>query len=727
MILFSASPDACSHEMRLPNFSPRRRVELIRQDEAAECGLACVAMIASFYGHQTDLSTLRRRYSTSLRGAALAQVIEIAGGLRLLSRPVRLDVEALGLLRLPCIVHFDLKHFVVLAKVGRNSVSVLDPIAGTKTLRLKEFARRFTGIALELTPGADFEKKNEVRKLSLRTLVGQLPGASGAAMQILLLAGVLQALAVTSPFYMQLVVDSAVVSNDRDLLAVLGIGFLMLALVQVAVTALRSWTVTYLSTALNLQISSNLISHLLRLPITFFAKRNLGEIASRFQSVDVIQRTLATSSIEAAIDGVMAIVTLCVLLYYSPGLTSVVVFAAGMYAVLRFLRYRSFREANEEQITRFARQNNSFFETVRGIQSIKLFGHEIQRRSIWQALMIDTVNSGITIQRLNIAYQALNGVLFGAENVVVTWLGASLVLDGGFSIGMLFAFVAYKQQFISRVANLVDKCIEFQMLSLHTGRISDIALAPPEPREELQEVKREVRVALSLSNVSFRYGEFEPFVLKNISLCIEEGESVAIAGPSGCGKTTLVKIIASLFPPTDGTVMLNGKDIRDFGLAAYRRLIGCVMQDDQLFAGSIAENICFFRPDPDQGQIEQCARLAAMHDDIVRMPMGYNSFVGDMGVALSGGQKQRLLLARALYRQPRILILDEATSHLDVETERVVNAAIQDLKLTRIVIAHRPETIAMAGRVVRLDAGAIAQDLRHVQHVRSDMLSQAVV
>jgi ATP-binding cassette, subfamily B, bacterial CvaB/MchF/RaxB len=528
---------------------------------------------------------------------------------------------------------------------------------------------------------------------------------------VLLLAIVLQAFAILAPFYMQWVVDGAVVSADRDLLAVLGIGFLLLAVIQVCVSALRSWVVLYLGTTLNLQWLANVFSHLLRLPVSWFEKRHLGDVVSRFGAVTTIQRTITSSFVEAVIDGLMAVATLAMMMVYSVALALMAVLAVVAYALLRAGFYAPLRRATEEHIVQSARQQSHFLETVRGVQSIKLFGRQEERRSRWLNLVVDALNRDLTVQKLSLGFRSANGLVFGAERIAVVWVGALLVLDSAFSVGMLFAFMAYKEQFSARVAGLIDKAIELRMLQLQGERLADIVLTPPEeeapaPAPAVGEASIEAR------NLSFRYSDSEPFVLQGCSFRIEPGESVAIVGPSGCGKTTLAKVMLGLLAPTDGQVLVGGMDLQKLGVDAYRRLVGTVMQDDPMFAGSIADNVSFFDPSPNQEAIERCTRLAAVHDDIAAMPMGYHTLIGDMGAALSGGQKQRLLLARALYKQPRILFLDEATSALDVQRERMVNEAVRGLNLTRIIIAHRPETIASAARVIVLQGGRVAQDVR---------------
>ncbi|APV49568.1 ABC transporter [Betaproteobacteria bacterium GR16-43] len=691
----------------------RQRLPVFLQTEAAECGLASLGMIANFHGHRIDLAGLRRRFTVSLKGATLSYLMQIAGALHLAPRPLRLELSELANLRTPCVLHWDLNHFVVLRSVDSKGAVIHDPAFGVRRLTMAEVSKHFTGIALEASPTSEFKARDERHRLRLRDLTGPVVGLKRSLLQVLVLALALQGFAMVAPFYMQWVIDGAVVSADRDLLTVLGIGFMLLAGIQVAVTALRSWVVLYLGTMLNLQWLSNVFSHLLRLPVSYFEKRHLGDVVSRFGSVSTIQRTLTSSFVEALIDGLMAAVTLAMMVTYSGLLTMIAVASVSAYGLLRWLFYDPLRRATEEHIVHTAKQQSHFLETVRGVQSIKLFGRQEERRSRWLNLVVDAVNRDLATQKLSLGFRSANGLVFGAERVAVIWLGAILVLDNAFSVGMLFAFVAYKEQFSARVGGLIDKLIELRMLSLQAERLADIVLSPPEAAGPAH-APDEIDASLEVRDLSFRYSDSEPFVVRNCSFRIEPGESVAIVGPSGGGKTTLLKLMLGLLAPTDGKILVGGIDIEKLGIDHYRKLVGTVMQDDQLFAGSIADNVSFFDPAPSQEAIERCARLAAVHEDIAAMPMAYNTLIGDMGAALSGGQRQRILLARALYKQPRILFLDEATSALDVQKERAVNEAIKALKLTRIVIAHRPETIASAGRVIVLQGGRVSQDLRQV-------------
>lgn len=682
------------------------------QSEAAECGLASLAMVAGAHGLQLSLAELRQRFPLSLKGAKLNQLIHVAQQLGFQTRPLRLDMDDMGKLKLPCILHWDFNHFVVLAKVGRSKVTILDPAIGEKTLAFSEVSDHFTGVALELMPGHEFKPRRASSSVSVRQLTGRVTGLWRALGQILLLSVALQVFVVLAPFFMQWVVDQVLVSADKDLLTVLGLGFGLALLLQIGIGLLRGWSVVYLSSRLGLQWMGNVFAHALRLPLDFFEKRHLGDITSRMASVQAIQRTLTTSFVEALIDGLMAVVTFGLMLVYSWKLALVTLLAVALYAGIRLAAYRPLRDGTERQLVAAAKQQTHLLESLRGMQSVKVAGAEGLRRSTYDNLMVDTVNQDVRIAQLGLGFTSASQLVFGIERIAVIWIGALLALSNVFSVGMLIAFLAYKDQFAQRMSALIDKGIEFRMLRLHGERLADIVLTPPEDAELRPELPAPEVASIEVENLGFRYADGEPWVLKGCNLRIEPGEAVAIVGASGCGKTTLVKLLLGLLKPTEGTIRIGGQNLHKAGPANIRRIVGAVMQDDQLFGGSIADNISFFDPQMDQARVEQAARMAAIHGEIAAMPMGYHSLIGDMGSSLSGGQKQRVILARALYRQPKLLFLDEATSHLDVGNEQLVNAAVKQLEVTKVIVAHRPETIASADRVLVMHGGKIVQEVR---------------
>lgn len=686
----------------------------IFQAEASECGLACLAMIASFHGLDTDLSALRQRYPLSLNGATLADLMIIAQQSQLLVRPLRADPEDLGALRLPCILHWKLNHYIVLKEVRRNHVVVHDPALGRQRLPLSEVNDHFTGVALEVWPGPNFVPRRERTRLSWGSLFGRVQGLSRALGGILLLALVLELFNLASPFYMQWILDHALPSRDTDLLLLLGIGFLLLVLLQNVISSLRAWLLMALGATFSLQWRANIYQHLTNLPIRWFEARHIGDIVSRFNATDVIQQTLTTGVFSALLDGLMVSATLVLMFVYSPLLSLLVLAATLLYLLLRLISYRPLRNATERQIVHSAKQSTHLLETLRGIKTIKLFERQPQRQSHWLHLFANELNADLATQKLGILYHQLNALLFGIENVVVIWVGASLVLDSVFTVGALMAFMAYKSQFTGRVASLVDALFDLRMLSLQGERLSDIVLSKPDTHvtqcAEVNDANGN-NGSIRVESLAFRYGSNMPRVLDGVDFTVPSGQSLAIIGASGCGKSTLLKIMLGVLLPEVGSIHFNGGNCDASGLSYSRRHIGCVLQDDVLFAGSILDNIAFFDEQLDAQWAMECARRAAVHDEIMSMPMQYHTLVGDMGTVLSGGQKQRILLARALYKRPAILFLDEATSHLDGNNERLVNQAIAELSITRILVAHRMETVLSAERVIALEDGQVKFDL----------------
>lgn len=684
------------------SWGQRRRLSLILQTEASECALACLAMVARYHGHDLDLPSLRRRFSTSLKGLSLVHLIEIAHTLGFQARPLRTEMEYLPQAQTPCILHWDMNHFVVLHRVTKKGAEIYDPARGYYRLSSAQISKHYTGVLLELKPETNFTPIKERRHISLRALTGRLSGLGRALVQLFGLALAIEVIALTLPFQMQWVVDQVLLSSDRNLLLVITLGFLLVNVFQTALLVVRGWVISWLGASLDAQWTINLFNHLLRLPLDYFEKRHMGDVLSRFGSIQIIQNTLTGSFVETALDGLMGSLALVLLCLYSVPLTSCVLAAFAIYMLLRWALYRKLWLINEEQLIFGAKQQTELMESVRGIQAIKLANKQSERRVRLANATLESAQRTMRTQRISLTFGAINQGLFGVQRVLLIGLGAYLALTNKFSAGMLIAFVAYADQFSSKIGNLVDKVVEFRMLRLHAERIADIALSNPEPHTSAVYSGMDPIPAICVKDLGFRYAESEPWVIRGLNLRIEVGESVAIVGRSGCGKSTLAKIVLGLLTPQEGAVEIGGMGIAALGQERYRSMFAAVMQDDHLFSGSIGDNIAFFDPHADLAGIQQAAKGAAIHHEIIGMPMGYETKVGDMGSTLSGGQRQRILLARALYQKPKILVLDEATSHLDTRNESITNETIRAMKITRILIAHRQETIAQADRVIDL-------------------------
>jgi ATP-binding cassette, subfamily B, bacterial CvaB/MchF/RaxB len=686
------------------NLGGKRRLPIILQAEHSECGLACIAMVAAYHGQQESLLSLRRQFGNSQQGANLQQLMSLASRFRLTSRALRCEIDELCKLELPIIIHWNFNHFVVVASATRHSISIHDPASGQRNYRLSEAADHFTGIALELTPDLEFEPSDNRDRLSLKQYLGDLPGLLPILAQILFLSTILQLIALVSPFYMQLVVDDVLVKQDIDLLTLLAGGFLIVSCISVITQAIRGWANIYLTNQLSFKFGSRLFHRLMSLKTDYFMRRHLGDLVSRFTSLRPIQEFLASSAITVVLDGVMAATTLTMIVIYSPLLAGVVVLALVLYTAVQMAFYLPTKHRSQEQIIANAKLDSNFMESIRSIKAIKRFTAEQQRESEWQNRFNDAINANIRLDRLSLARDLFNNSISGVSQILVIFLGAKQVISGQMSIGMLYAFMAYRSHLVSAANSLIQELFQYLMLSLHLERLSDIQLAETDSQAS-QGPTRSLNGQIRLEGVSFRHSEDQSWILRDIDLEIQPGDRLCILGPSGCGKSTLLNVMQNLLPVSKGTIYLDGLPISGTGSSALREHSASVVQGEALLSGSIMTNIAFSSQIIDDKRIESASRLAMIHDDIMALAMGYETVIGDMGTMLSAGQQSRILIARALYHQPKILFLDECTAHLDATTEVKVMQNIRDLAITCVFVTHNADLAREATAVLRLAPG----------------------
>ncbi|MEW6167386.1 MAG: peptidase domain-containing ABC transporter [Pseudomonadota bacterium] len=702
---------ARSDGTRLLDFGRKSQLPVILQAETAECGLCCLAMIATFHGYEVDLTTLRQRFPVSSYGTSMKRLSDIAARLHLSTRALRVEPEQLDHLALPCILHWEMNHFVVLRAVKKNYIVIHDPATGERTVRRQDCIHLFSGVALELSPTAAFIRQDAKRTIALSDLFGRIAGLKATVTNIIILALLLQIFAVLAPFFVQTVVDDVVLRSDEDLLLTLSIGFGLLLAVEAATFAFREQVVLQLSSRLNMQMASKLFRHLVRLPMDYFQKRQIGDVISRFGALNNVRQIFTTGLISAVVDSLMVVVTLAVMFAYNSALTLLVLAFVAIYTLFRVAVYRPLKILTHESVVAAAKHDSHLIESIRAIESIKLFQMENDRQNQWQNLLVNALNKNIRIEQWNIRYNVVSKLLSGLENIIVVYVAASLVIDNAMTVGMLFAFISYKLRFTSSVNSLVTNVIAVRMIEVQLERIADIALTDAEdtgasglqtssPMLMPAGPDGRIRGGLEARSIGYRYGEDGIQIFKDLSFVVEPGETLAITGASGCGKTTLLRCLIGFLQPTSGEIRVDGRPIA--GHPTYRSCISAVMQEDKLLTGSLRDNISCFEGDIDMKRIVRCAELAGIHKDIMRMPMQYDTLVGDMGSALSGGQKQRVLLARALYRRPVILFMDEATSHLDGTTETLVNDNLRTLGITRVLVSHRPGAVLASDRQICL-------------------------
>ena len=686
------------------------RMRPLLQSEAAECGLACLAMVALHYGHRVNLPGLRQLHPTSIKGATLQELMAIASDLELAPRAVRLEIDELDKLRKPAILHWDLNHFVVLESADARHVTILDPARGRRRIGLDKLGRHFTGVALELTPTADFKPIEARTRTRLSDLWSRLSNYRGPFTQILLLSILIQLTTLVTPFYIQLTVDEAVAQGDASLLSVLLIGFCVIYVMAGITRSLRDWVVLTLGQSLSFHLGGNLVRHLLRLPLAYFERRHVGDLLSRIGSISPIQSLLTKGIVNILIDSALLLTTLIVMAMISPLLTGIVLAATIVYLMITQILYPGLRRRTEEEIMARANEETYLMETMRAMRAIKLHGHEAMRENGWRNRYAEVISASYKAKIVDIKVDLAENLLFGLSYLLTVYLGALAIMDQKLTVGLLLAFLSYRSSFTSSATSLVGQYQKWRLLGIHLERLSDIVGEKKElvraagPRKALL-----AGPGIRLDGITFAYGPTEAPILDKIDLDIPPGSFVAIIGPSGAGKTTLMRLLLGLLEPGLGKIDIDGVPLGPATMSRWRGRIGAVMQDDYLLTGTLADNIAFFDPFPDQQAIEHVSRLACIHNDIIKMPMSYHSLISDMGAALSSGQRQRILLARALYRDPDALFLDEGTANLDPETEGRIASMIARLDITRVVIAHRPALVERADIVFNLEGGHITE------------------
>ena len=684
-------------------FTRRHSLPMIFQAEANECGLACLAMIVSYHGHSTDIRSIRQASDLPAFGASLKHLGRAAAAAGLKSRPLKLELEDIPRLSTPAILHWDLDHFVVLKQCRRGKVVIHDPATGIRKYPLRELDGHFTGIAVEFSLAGKAIDQQPGRRLRLRELVRFSHRIARGMGLILLLSLLVQACALLSPLYLQLVIDQGLARGDMDLVLVVALLFGLLMLARIALGHVRSLVTMQFSIRLGFEMVSGLFEHLINLPLRFFERREMGDLISRFSSVEKINALISQDMITVLVDGLLSLLSLALLYVYSPLLATVclgfVVAATGF----KLCSLPGEKLRRQESIVRAAKSESRLMENVRWASIVKNYAIEEQRSADWQNHYVNSANAGYHLGSFQLWFGSGQGLLFGIEQILVIYLGAQLISGGGLTIGQLMGFIFLKQHFSSSVLAMLPKLAELRLMQLDLERIADIALEEVEETGSLgQFPRRAFSGRVRGEGLGFRYSADESPIFEALDFQVEPGETLVVTGPSGCGKSTLLKLIAGLEQPAAGSLRFDGNPLPKLGLSNLRSGTAAVLHGDGLLAGDIAYNINLEEEPYNQPRLEDACRRACILDEILALPLGFNTRVGELGNSLSAGQAQRVLIARALYKRPRLLLLDESLAGLSDAVAAQILENIAELRIAAVLVTHNPALARFGSKILNL-------------------------
>jgi ATP-binding cassette subfamily B protein len=713
----TSSPSAAARTLTaMKGKIQKPRVPEITQMSAVECGLACLAMILTYHGRATSISDLRNQSGPGRDGLSALSIVKIARNYNMRVRAVSLQNSDFRGIALPAIIHWEFNHFLVVERWSDKGVEVVDPALGRRKLSKEEFDQGFTGVAITLEPGVQFDREALVSRLSLREyLLQYMKQTPVIILQVTGTSLLLQVFGLILPLLTRFMLDEILPYKMNNIMFLIGIGILLLVMTQTAAMFLREWLLVYLRARIDMRMMLDFFERLLTLPFTFFQLRSSGDLLSRMASNSVIRDTLSNQLITAFLDGSTVIIYFFILFWQSLPFAFLTLGLGVLQTILLLTSSHKTHDLAHKELTAQGKSQGYMAETLAGMATLKAAGAEQQAMEHWTNLYLEQLNISVRRSYLSAIVNTLMSMLRILSPLALLWLGAIEVLQGSLSLGTMFALNALAMSSLMPLTSLIASGQQLQLVRAHFERLADVSTAEPEQDRAEALPPPYLTGDVRVDHVSFRYDNEGTDVLHDISLSIEAGQKVALVGRTGSGKSTLGKLLLGLYLPTKGQILYDNFPLSNLDFQEVRRQFGVVMQDTKLFSGSIRHNIALHDPDMATEQVIKAAQAAAIHEDIIKMPMVYETFVSEGGSALSGGQRQRLALARAIAHNPAILLLDEATSNLDVLTEQQVEQNLHAVACTQIIIAHRLSTIRDADVIVVLDHGTIVEKGSHYE------------
>jgi len=687
-------------------------IKSILQSEANECGLACLAMLANFHSHDIGLPYLRSMFPLSRRGMTLAEITALAGQLGLDAQGLALSqVRELANLKCPALLHWNGNHFVVLEKIVGGAFHVHDPAFGIRVYSESDIERHFSGVALEFEPRVKFEAIKAQKKSRFWSVFKACRGIERTIAIVATLSFASNLFALSTPVFLEIALDTVIPQYDLDLLTVITIGMTLFILFEAASRWLRDVVTLRAATIFEIFFTRNVVGHAFRLPVRFFELRHPGDFITRLSSVDQIKSFLVGGFVASVADGAMSVLVVTLMFYYSPVMAWVSLLTLAVAILFRLLTYPGIAQLTTAVLEARSEEQARLIDGLNSIATLKVHNAGEHFSQKWFDSFTRFANAGFRTRKLTIDTDLLLHVIFTFGTVATLYIGVTDVMKSTASIGILYAFFALRSSFFGNMNSLILNVLQLSIMRAHFERLDDVLDETPEQDAGRIGIDRAIRRSLKLENVTIQFDRGASPLLEKVNLRIdvERCESIAIMGESGSGKSSLLKVIASLHKPFSGIVVVDGQPLDTFGLHEYRANIGAVFAEDALFAGSVTENLTLYSPDVTRNQIEEALRAVDLLEEIYRLPQGFATLLSDESPILSTGQRRRLLLARAICRKPRLLLLDEVTANLDPQTEEKIVAALKLVPAAKIFVTHSDRLLRQVDRCYRAIDGQLIE------------------